>query len=163
MTISTSAGRLWWVLVGTACTPQYAGTTPDNLTLAFHCSLDTCVINNKVNAVVFRVTNDSDHDVWLHAWSLSPYQLRDEDGQDVPQIRMREAKTPPIPEYLLVKKHSVVSYRCPSELFADYRLVPGSTYVLRCRYGEMARAKQDSIPTYLTETAVPSTRFTACN
>jgi hypothetical protein len=122
------------------------------------------VVNNQAIAVAFRVTNDSDHDVWLQAWSLQPYQLESEDLHDVLRIRLREEMSPPIPEYLLVKKHSVLRYRCPSEIFGDYQLVPGATYVLHCRYnGETVRPKRDPIPTYVTAAAVPSTRFTVCN
>ena len=164
MSISTIRVLLLCALIGAGCTRHYAGNTPTTFALSFHCSVDTCVVNNRVNAVAFRVTNDSDHDVWLHAWSLRPYQLLAEDLHDVIRIRLREEVAPPIPEYLLVKKHSVLSYRCPSEFFGDYRLLPGATYELHCRYEtEIARPKRDPIPTYLTKAEVPSTRFTVCN
>lgn len=164
MSISAIRVLLWCALLGAGCTRHYAVNTPATLALSFHGSVDTCVVSNQVNAVAFRVTNDSDHDVWLHTWSLRPSQLLAEDGQDVPRIRLREEKAPPIPEFLLVKKHSVLRYRCPSEFFGDYRLVPGATYMLHCRYDEkMAKPKRDPIPTYLTKAVVPSTRFTVCN
>jgi hypothetical protein len=155
---------LWCALLGAGCTHQYAVTAPTTLALSFHCSVDTCVVNNQANAVAFRVTNNSGYDVWLHAWSLRPYELESKDLHDVLRIRLREEKAPPIPEYLLVKKHSVLRYRYPSEFFADYRLEPGATYVLHCHYdGKMAKPKRDPIPTYVTEAAVLDTRFTMCN
>jgi hypothetical protein len=146
MSISAIRVLLSCALPGAGCTRPYAVDTPTNLALSFHCRVDTCVGNNHVNAVAFRVTNDSDQDVWLHAWSLRPDQLLAEDLHDVNRIRMREEVAPPIPEF-----------------FGDYRLEPGAAYVLHCRYdGEMARPKRDPIPTYLTKAAVPSTRFTVC-
>ena len=162
MSIAAIRAWLWCALLGTSClqTPSNAPST--NKSLEFFCTVDNCVVNNQRNAIAFRVKNDSDHDVRIRAWSLGPYQLIDEDGEPMSPSRLTEAVAPPIPEYMMVRKHSTLSYAYPSEFFSNYQLVEGGKYVLLCRYGELARRKRDATATLLNGTAVLNTPFTAC-
>ena len=135
---------------------------PTNKSLGFLCTVANCVFNNQRNAIAFRVTNDSDQNVRIRAWSLSPYQIVNEAGEPMPPSRLTEAVAPPIQEYMTVRKYSTVSHAYLSEFFSNYLLVEGGKHVLLCRYGEQAKRKRGAPRALLNETVVPNTPFTAC-
>ena len=162
MSIPSVQAWLWCALLCTSCLQPPSTSPPTNKSLGFLCTVANCVVNNHRNAVAFRVTNDSDQDVRIRAWSLSPYQIVNEAGETVPPSLLTEAVAPPIQEYMTVRKHSTLSYAYPSEFFSNYPLVEGGKYVLLCRYGEQAKRKRGAPRALLNETVVPNTPFTAC-